>query len=47
LGSHFFQAEFARDGIVHDSIDRNSRMNSFQEGGTDVGEQGNMEQYLH
>jgi len=34
----FPKAEFARDGIIHGSIDWNSRMNSFEEGGNDVGD---------
>ena len=37
---HIFpQAEFTRDGIVHDLIDRNSRTSYFEEGGTDLGSQ--------
>ena len=35
----FPQAEFAQDYIVHPSIDWNSRMSSFEEGGIDVGRQ--------
>ena len=33
----FPQIDFAKDGIVHGSIDWNSRTSSFEEGGTDVG----------
>jgi len=32
----FPQVEFAKDSPVHSLIDRNSRMNSFEERGTDV-----------
>jgi len=32
----FPQIEFAKDDIIHDSFDRNSRTSSFEEGGTNV-----------
>jgi len=39
LGSHF-QAKFAKEDVVHGSIDWNSRTSTFEEGETDVGSQG-------
>ena len=41
------QAESAKEGIVHGSIDWNLRMSFFEEGGTDVGEQDNKQQNLY
>ena len=38
LGSHFPQVEFAKDDIVHGSIDWHSMTSSFEEGETDVRE---------
>jgi len=35
----FLQAEFAKDGIAHSSIDWKSRTSSFEEKGTGVGGQ--------
>jgi len=40
------QGEFAKDDIVHDSIDCNSRTSSFKEGGTYVGSQAFNVQWL-